>query len=93
MRPEARARLRNEFGLYGRLGYSAAPGSMIYARAGMTLPRQSFQSAGGSADGGADWTLVPAFGVVPGGAGRKVGLRRGAKAEQPASPEATGLSH
>jgi opacity protein-like surface antigen len=60
---EYRARLRNEFGLYGRLGYAPSADAMVYLRAGVTLPRQSFQSVGSAAPGGADWTLVPAFGL------------------------------
>ncbi|WP_137124870.1 hypothetical protein [Roseomonas sp. HF4] len=58
---EYRARLRNEFGVYGRIGYAPARDGMVYFRAGLTVPRQSFQSTGGQ--DGADWTLVPAFGV------------------------------
>jgi hypothetical protein len=58
---EYRARLRNEFGLYGRIGYAPARDGMVYFRAGLTVPRQNFQATAGQ--DGADWTLVPAFGV------------------------------
>lgn len=60
---EYRARLRNEFGLYGRIGYAPSRDAMVYFRAGVTLPRQSFQSVENGAPADADWTLVPAFGV------------------------------
>lgn len=60
---EYRARLRNEAGLYGRIGYAPARDAMVYLRAGVTLPRQSFRSVAQGVSAGADWTLVPAFGL------------------------------
>ena len=60
---EYRARLRNEAGLYGRIGYVPDRNAMLYFRAGLTVPRQNFQSVENGAPANADWTLVPAFGV------------------------------
>lgn len=61
---EYRARLRNEVGAYARLGWTSDGGSLVFIRAGFSMPRQIFASTQ-SADGRsrADWSAVPAFGV------------------------------
>lgn len=61
---EYRARLRNEVGVYGRLGWSPEGNSLFFMRAGVTVPRQNFESVqGGNNAGNADWTLVPSLGL------------------------------
>ena len=60
---EYRARLRNEFGVYGRIGWVSYGRSMVFLRAGLSVPRQNFESVqGGNSASGADFTLVPTFG-------------------------------
>ncbi|MBR0655747.1 hypothetical protein [Plastoroseomonas arctica] len=61
---EYRARLRNEIGGYARVGWTSDGGSVVFARAGFSMPRQIFQST--QSPGGrnsAAWSAVPAFGV------------------------------
>lgn len=61
---EYRARLRNEIGLYGRLGWSPEGNSLFFMRAGVTVPRQTFESVqGGNDSGGTDWSMVPTIGL------------------------------
>ncbi|MBP0466502.1 outer membrane beta-barrel protein [Roseomonas sp. PWR1] len=58
---EYRDRLRNEFGVYGRIGWSPERNSLFFLRAGMTIPRQSFDSVpGGSRE---TWSVAPAIGL------------------------------
>lgn len=58
---EYRDRLRNEFGLFGRLGWSPEGNSLFFLRAGMTIPRQSFENVpGGTRD---TWSVAPAIGL------------------------------
>lgn len=60
---EYRARLRNELGVYGRLGWVTYGHSLIYLRAGVSVPRQNFESVQGGNDAkSADFTLVPTIG-------------------------------
>ncbi len=61
---EYRARLRNEVGAYARIGWTSEGGSLVFVRAGFSMPRQIFTSTQ-SHDGRsrADWSAVPAFGV------------------------------
>ena len=61
---EYRARLRNEVGAYARLGWTLDGGSLVFIRAGFSMPRQVFQSTQSpSGRNSADWSAVPAFGV------------------------------
>lgn len=61
---EYRARLRNEVGAYARIGWTLNGGSLIFARAGFSMPRQIFQSTQSpTGRNSADWSAVPAFGV------------------------------
>ncbi len=62
---EYRARLRNEVGVYGRVGWApAGQNSMMFLRAGVSVPRQTFQAVqGGNTAKGADWSLVPTVGI------------------------------
>lgn len=58
---EYRDRLRNEFGVFGRLGWSPEGNSLFFLRAGMTIPRQSFENVpGGTRD---TWSVAPAIGL------------------------------
>jgi opacity protein-like surface antigen len=58
---EYRDRLRNEFGVFGRLGWSPEGNSLFFLRAGMTIPRQSFDNVpGGTRD---TWSVAPAIGL------------------------------
>ncbi|WP_198377688.1 outer membrane beta-barrel protein [Neoroseomonas rubea] len=58
---EYRDRLRNEFGLYGRLGWSPEGNSLFFLRAGMTIPRQSFDAVPGASR--ETWSVAPAIGL------------------------------
>lgn len=60
---EYRARLRNEAGVFGRIGWSPERNSLFFLRAGVTIPRQSFQSVRDGNDPGADWSVVPTIGI------------------------------
>ncbi len=61
---EYRARLRNEIGAYARLGWTSDGGSLVFIRAGFSMPRQIFQSTQSpTGRNSADWSAVPAFGV------------------------------
>jgi len=61
---EYRARLRNEVGAYARVGWTSDGGSLVFARAGFSMPRQIFQSTQSpSGRNSAEWSAVPAFGV------------------------------
>jgi hypothetical protein len=59
---EYRARFTSELGAYGRIGFTPGGGHRLCARAGVSVPRQAFESAGGvpSSD---RWTPAPAVGV------------------------------
>lgn len=57
---EYRARLRQEVGIYGRVGWSPDGRSMVYLRGGLTVPRQLFETASGSS---ARWQPGPAIGA------------------------------
>ena len=73
---EYRARLRNEFGLYGRIGIMPDRASLLYLRAGLTIPRQNFEVVQGGNAPGADWSLVPAIGLgAEGFVSRNLALR------------------
>lgn len=60
---EYRARLPTEFGAYGRIGLTPDGRSMVFARAGVTVPRPRFQTTIGQEQKNEDWTLVPAVGI------------------------------
>ena len=58
---EYRDRLRNEFGVFGRLGWSPEGNSLFFLRAGLTVARQSFENVpGGTRD---TWSVAPAIGL------------------------------
>ncbi len=58
---EYRDRLRNEFGLYGRIGWSPERNSLFFLRAGLTIPRQSFDNVpGGTRE---TTSVAPAIGL------------------------------
>lgn len=60
---EYRTRLRSEIGAYGRIGWSPDGRSLLFFRAGLTVPRQNFETVQDGARRGADWTAVPALGL------------------------------
>lgn len=60
---EYRARLRNEAGVFGRIGWSPEGNSLFFLRAGVTVPRQSFQSVRDGNDPGTNWSVVPTIGL------------------------------
>jgi hypothetical protein len=58
---EYRDSLRNEFGVHGRVGWSPEGNSLFFLRAGMTIPRQSFENVpGGSRE---TWSVAPSIGL------------------------------
>ena len=57
---EYRARLRQEVGAYGRIGYSPDGRSLVYLRGGLTIPRQVFETAHQAS---ARWQPGPAIGA------------------------------
>ncbi len=57
---EYRARMRQEIGAYGRIGYSPDGRSLLYLRGGLTIPRQLFETA---TQASARWQPGPAIGA------------------------------
>lgn len=60
---EYRARLRSEFGAFARIGWSFDSRSLVFLRAGLTIPTQNFQSVENGSNARANWTAVPTLGV------------------------------
>ena len=60
---EYRARLRGEVGLYGRLGWSVDGNTLLFLRAGLSVPRQTFTSPRHAGGEDTDWSVAPGFGL------------------------------
>jgi hypothetical protein len=58
---EMRARLTTDGGVFIRGGYSWDGRGLVFARAGVTLPRQAFETVGGR-EVGNRWLVTPALG-------------------------------